>query len=100
MPKSTAKTILYCRVQVEKKMHFYPVSVHVNDQSAKNYAAMLYMAYQQADATRVKELDPTFPTLPSGDLPTGAKWSIKQVPYEPTFNVADDVFELETPPTT
>lgn len=89
MPKSTAKTILYCRVQVEKKMHLYPVSVHVNDQSAKNFAAMLYMAYHNGDVDRVKALDPTFPFLSDGKLPTGAKWSIKQVPYEPTFDVTD-----------
>lgn len=89
MPTSTAKTILFCRVQVGKKMHLYPVSVHVNETSGKNHGARLWLAYKSGDGDTVKALDPSFPFNEDGSLPAGAKWSIKVVPYEPKLDVID-----------
>lgn len=96
MPTSTHKTVLFCRVQVERKVHLYPVSVHVNEKSGKNFGAMIYMAYHNSDVDRVKQLDPSFPFMPDGTLPKGAKWSIKVVPYEPAFDALEtDVIDME-----
>lgn len=85
--KSSAKHVLFCRTVADRKTHLYPVSVHANDASAKQYAVMCHMAHASGNVKLLKELDPGYPFAEGEKVNPDTKWSITVVQYEPTVEL-------------
>lgn len=96
--KPVTRTILFCRVLVDKKMHLYPVAVFGDETKAKGHAAFLHLAHKTGDVDTVKQLDPNARVTEDGALHPGAKFSVQTVPYEPAANLGiDDAVESDPP---
>lgn len=98
--KPVTRTILMCRVQTGKKMALYPVAVFPSPERAKGHAAFLHIAYRSGDTETVKHLDPSVPLDEEGKLYPGAKWSVTEVPYDPTADFSHELDSLTEPSAT
>lgn len=94
--KALTRTVLFCRVQVEKQMHLYPVAVFPDAERAKSYAAFLHIAHRSGDHKTAVQLDSKARVKEDGTLWPGAKFSVTEVPYDPAPTIGlDDEFTSE-----
>lgn len=100
MARSTAKVILFSRIEVDGKTHQWPVAVFNDHDGAKSYATIIKMAHTSGDVKGAKALDKNTPVDKAGKLIAGLKFSIAEVPYEPTPALSDeDLFGKDETPT-
>jgi hypothetical protein len=101
MAKSTAKVILFSRVTVDKKVHQWPTAVFNDHAHAKTYATTLSVAYKSGDVDGVKSMDKNMPLDSDGKLIPGLRFSIAEVPYDPSPALsANDMFDDDETPAT
>ena len=99
MARSLNKVILFSRVTVDDKSHQWPTAVFNTHDEAKSYATIVKMAHSQGDAKTALALDPHTAVDKNKKLVPGIKFSIVEVPYQPTPALSDDDLfgEDETP---
>lgn len=85
--RSSSKAILFTRVTVGKRVEQYPVAVFSDKPAATHYATLLHMAHRAGDADAAKKLDPQTPLTDEGKLHSDTKWSVTEVPYQPTADL-------------
>ena len=90
MARSTAKVILFSRVTVDGKDHQWPTAVFNDHNEAKAYATIVKMAHTQGDAKAAVALDAKTPLDKNGKLVAGLRFSIAEVPYQPTPALSDE----------
>lgn len=98
--KSNNKTILFCRTTQGKQVHQYPVAAFNGPASAKSYATLLHLAYTTGNADMLRSLDAGFPITEEGKLAESPKWSLSEVPYEPTAELGSVTEEPAVAPAT
>src|SRR5690349_18010211 len=100
MARSTAKVILFSRVTVNDKVHQWPTAVFNDHNGAKAYATMIKMAHATSDTKTAVALDGKTPLDDKGKLVAGLRFSIAEVPYDPTPALSDgDLFGEDDKPT-
>lgn len=101
MARSTSKVILFSRLTVDGKTHQWPTAVFNDHNGAKAYATMIKMAHSSGDAKSASALDSHTNVDDKGKLVPGLRFSIAEVPYDPTPALSDgDLFtDDETPAT-
>lgn len=82
--KAATRAILMCRVQVEKQIHLYPVAVFPNGGAGRAYAALLHIAHKTGDHAGAVKLDPKARVKEDKTLWPNAKFSVTEVPYDPS----------------
>lgn len=95
--RSTSKYVVFTRSSHEKRTITRPTAVFANTKTAMVYKARLSAAHAAKDVQRVMALDPKAPLTPEGKLHDDTKFTVVELPYEPTEEVAerqDDTFEL------
>jgi hypothetical protein len=93
MARSTAKVILFSRLAVDDKSIQWPTAVFNTHDEAKSYATMIKMAHTSGAVETAKSLDPRTALDKSGKFVPGLRFSIVEVPYQPTPALADgDLF--------
>jgi hypothetical protein len=96
--RALTKTILFTRVTVDKHVQQWPVAVFGNVQAAKTHAVLISTAHNSGNADMAKVLDPQTKTDADGKLIPGIKFSLLEVPYEPSLaDSADNLFADEKP---
>jgi hypothetical protein len=93
MARSTAKVILFSRLTVDGKVHQWPTAVFNDHNGAKSYATMIKMAHTSGDVKSAQSLDKHTAVDDKGKLIAGLKFSIAEVPYDPSPALGDgDLF--------
>lgn len=100
MARSTQKVILFSRITVEDKTVQWPTAVFNDHNGARAYATLIKMAHNSQDTESAKSLDPKTPVDAKGKLVPGLRFSIAEVPYDPSPSLADgDLFGEDEAPT-
>lgn len=98
--RSTTKQILFSRVTVGNKAVQWPTGVFANEKSAKEFAGVLNLAHKTGNVDLATQLDPKTHKTADGKLTPGLKFSLLEVPYEPSVaDSSDDLFGDDKPPT-
>lgn len=93
MARSTAKVILFSRVTVDDKTAQWPTAVFNDHNEAKAFATIIKMAHTNGDAKAAVALDSKTALDKNGKLVPGLRFSIAEVPYQPTPALSDgDLF--------
>ena len=91
--RALTKTILFTRVTVDKHVHQWPVAVFGDTAKAKTHAVLINTAHVAGNVEMAKSLDPQTRVDAEGKLIPGIKFSVVEVPYEPSLaDSADDLF--------
>lgn len=99
MARSTAKVILFSRITVDGKTHQWPTAVFNDHDEAKAFATVIKMAHQSGNVEGAKALDKNTPVDDKGKLVPGLRFSIAEVPYQPTPALSDsDLFGEDEEP--
>jgi hypothetical protein len=88
--RSASKQILFSRVTVGNKTVQWPTGVFANDKSAKAFGSLLNIAHKTGNVDLAKSLDPKTHLTGDGKLTPGIKFSLLEVPYEPSAASDDD----------
>ena len=100
MARSTAKVILFSRLTVDGKTHQWPTAVFNDHDEAKAFATVVKMAHTSGDVKGAVALDAKTGVDEKGKLVPGIKFSIAEVPYQPTPALSDgDLFGDDETPT-
>lgn len=91
--RSTTKHILYSKVTVGNKSIQWPTGVFANEKSAKEFAGVLNLAHKTGNVDLAMQLDAKTHKTADGKLTPGLKFSLLEVPYEPSVaDSSDDLF--------
>lgn len=88
--RSTEKHVLMVRHNLGKGTATYPVSVHVNANTATTHKVRLANAVKSGDVDAVKALAPTFKFEADGSVPANVKYQTIVLPYDPPVTVGAD----------
>lgn len=96
--RSLTKVILFTRVTQDKHLYQWPVAAFADMSKAKTHAVLINTAHKTGNVDMAKSLDPQTRVDAEGKLVPGIKFSLVEVPYEPSLaDSADDLFADEKP---
>lgn len=91
--RAMTKTILFSRTEQGKTVEQHPVGVFASGDLAKQYAVLINTAHQSGNVDLARQLDKNTSIASDGTLVPGVRFSLAEVPYNPTLAAsADDLF--------
>lgn len=100
MARAAKSVILFSRVTVDDKTAQWPVATFSDHDAAKTYATLIKMAHANGDVKTAKALDSKTAVDGKDKLIPGMRFSIVEVPNQPSPSLGDgDLFGEEETPT-
>jgi hypothetical protein len=90
MAASKDKTVLFATAMLDKKIHTHAIAVFNDTAGARQFAAMLRLAYRSGDVAMIRALNPKATFGPEDAVLKDTKFSAVTVPYAPSPELSDD----------